>query len=240
MRRSSPIVRSTALSVPCDTELYFPQFFSAKHLRRHDQRSGVGMEERRSFIVAVDSRLRRGREEPKDHRTNPAGFWFWLPFRAFGVDPGSYWTERRAQGLGGRFEAGMDKPDEGKLWAVECVADGRAAAGGIPADQSFGREAHALQGLGALGEGDVSGYGLNHIGPAALVEDVAFVTQPLREGLTVAAIADDPIGSLRPVNKPLKVAATALEGVFDCACHMHSRWHRRLNKLGDSWQYYGP
>jgi hypothetical protein len=58
---------------------------------------------------------------------------------------------------------------------------------------------------------------LNHIRPAALVEDIAFVTQPLREGLTVAAIADYPIGGLRPVDKPLKVAATALERVFQWA-----------------------
>ncbi len=64
---------------------------------------------------------------------------------------------------------------------------------------------------------------MNDVGPAARVEDVGFVAQPSCEGLAVAAIAYDPIGCLRPIDKPFKGAATTLEGMF----HLPLGWYGR-------------
>jgi hypothetical protein len=95
----------------------------------------------------------------------------------------------------------VDESNERNFKIVQSVADRRVATPGIPAKQSFPGKPHAGQSLGALSKGDVPGKNLNHFGSPQLVQDLAALSQEVREGLTIVAVTHRSVRALRIINK---------------------------------------
>jgi len=134
---------------------------------------------------------RRLRISQKKQARGAERLWFRLPDRAADVGAVAHGPERRRHGAWCILQAGARQAHERHhLAGRRRGADGRVAAGGVPAQQTRLRELYAGKMLCALPECDVLWQRLDAFAAAALVKQVRLAPQEAGERLAIFTLAD--------------------------------------------------